>query len=151
MRSFILGVFFIPISASAIPGRAQWTLRFDTIRAHASALTGCYGTASYNYVLPDIETLRAHRQSLHDVADELHLGGFAWSYTADPKDAGRVLVMDLSDGDVHSAATVAESDSDRGLVFCLCRYTQLKNCSRMALPALGRPFYSETITVFPQP
>ena len=48
-------------SLEAVPGKAQFTVRFSQLQAHSSSLTGCYGTASYQYILPDVATLRAYR------------------------------------------------------------------------------------------
>ncbi len=127
---------------SAVPPETQWTLRLDELRKYSSAQAGCYGTASYHYVVPPIEYLKAFRSTLYEEAKKIGLEGFAWSRTLDPKDKLRLLVMDLESGKIFS---VAQNPffQPKGIVMCLCCSTKLKNCSRSHVPPLGRPFFAE--------
>ncbi len=137
-----LGLCVLAFSATAFAGRLQFSLRFDELRAHSSALTGCYGTASYQYILPTIQELKDHRDSLWNHAESHGLSGFAWSSTPDPRRRIHVYVLDLKSGKVESRPKLA-FPSPKGLVYCKCRRDDLYRCTPMALPALGRPFVSD--------
>lgn len=129
---------------------AQFTLRFKDARPHPSALTGCYGTASYAYQLPSVETLKTYRETLADQAKQQKLAGFAFSSERDPKDGTQALVVDLANGDVKSIPRHTDFANNRGLVFCQCKKTYLKHCAHGNLPALGHPFEA-TAKVKPSP
>jgi len=146
----LLGIFLTLVgSAEAVPGKAQFTIRFGETRAHSSALTGCYGTASYQYILPDVDTLRAYRESVAEAADEIGLRGFAWSVQVHPQDQSLAYGVDLETGKVVLKAKFGHGD--RGVVICLCRKSDLRNCTPSGLPPLGRPFQGGPITIDPLP
>ena len=135
------GIFGPNAFAAFLPAETQWTLRFGETRAYISAETGCYGTASYHYVVPRIEHLKEVRQALADEAKQFKLSGYVWSESRDLQNPGHLLALNLSDGSVSS---VDESDlSQQGIVFCICRRTKLQNCSQMALPSLGKNFIAK--------
>ncbi len=151
MRSLALIFVTLTTMASADPTQtASFTLRFKELRAHPSALTGCYGTASYEYRLPSVETLKLFRESLSDKAKDLKLSGFAFSSERDPNDGNLALAVDLASGDVKSVPRYTGFEGNRGLVFCECKKTYLKNCSHGNLPPLGHVF-DASVTVKPSP
>jgi len=149
-RFFLFGFLLISSAASAIPSRTQWSLRFKSSTGYASAEMGCYGTASYHYILPDVAILRAHRQALWEEADKLGLRGLAWTGVPDPAHPEHILAVDLASGQLVSLPELAYGEEDRALVFCLCRYTAMHHCTPQPLPALGRPFFSSVVTVEPE-
>lgn len=121
----------------------SWSLRFSEKVSRAEALTGCYGTASYSYVLPSVETVKAYRLGLKEKAGELE--GFAFTRD-ESQDHESALVVDLATGEVRTIPYVSD---DEGIAFCVCRasYTQARhtdgrpNCSYApALPPLGMTF-----------
>lgn len=124
------------------PATVQWSLRFNELRPHPAAMTGCYGTASYEYVLPSVKTLKEHREPLLKKAKEAKLSGFAFSRENSLKDPAHALVVDLKNGDVRSIPRYLGFGANKGIVFCQCRTTPLKNCSRSGVPVLGQPFFT---------
>lgn len=130
----------LTLGSALMAGEAQWTLRFNEARAYSSVLTGCLGTASYEYGIAPIARLQEFHAALKSKAAEHQLTGFAWSKTRDPQDAGAYLALDLASGEVISVPERGENGNPRGLVFCLCRYAGLRHCSRSAVPPLGEPF-----------
>ncbi len=134
---------FASTSLAGVNDLASWSLRFPEKVDHNRALTGCYGTASYNYVLPTVEYVKAFRETLSGKAGELT--GFA--FTREENQSHEPLVVNLQTGDV--ASIPFGSPDDEGVVFCLCRtdWTQSRhsdgrpNCSASrALPPLGDTF-----------
>jgi hypothetical protein len=144
-RAFLcFAVFGLSTLAQAgVDDLASWSLRFPEKVDHRQALTGCYGTASYNYVLPTVEYVKAYRRTLAEKAGELT--GFA--FTREENSRREPMVVDLQSGEVSSIPF--GSRDDEGVAFCLCRndYTQARyrdgrpNCSASAgLPPLGETF-----------
>lgn len=119
----------------------QWTWRFKEARDYASALTGCYGTASYRYVIPTIETLTEDRNALLKSARENELEGFIWTIST-AGDSEHRQVIDIKTGEVRKASIHGED----GIVLCQCREPLLKNCTPSNLPPLGQVF-----TIAPPP
>jgi hypothetical protein len=124
---------FLALALVAATGEArsriQWLDRFDELRPHSAALVGCYGTASYQYVLPSIDELVAHRASLPRDA-------FLWSATADARRPGNVLTFDAKTGAVTSRPKLG-FPSPKGRVLCKCRRDDLLHCTPTHLPPLG--------------
>ncbi len=134
---------FASFAFAGVNDLASWSLRFPEKVDHNQALTGCYGTASYRYVLPSIEYVKAYRRSLSEKAGELT--GFAFTREEDRN--RDPLVVNLQTGEVTSIPF--GSRDDEGLAFCLCRddWTQSRhsdgrpNCSPASqLPPLGDTF-----------
>lgn len=123
--------------------RIQWLDRFDMPRSHSAAQVGCYGTASYQYVLPTIEELAAHEAALPK-------GHFLWSSSRDARRPGNVLVWDP---DLHEARSVARVGfpSPKGRVVCRCRVDDLLNCTPTALPPLAPKIFWSYPSGYAQP
>jgi hypothetical protein len=137
-----------PAVADSVHDMASWTLRFGDKKTIRSALTGCYGTASYRYVLPPVSYVDAYIGSLRDAADAADLSGFVFTSTRD--DSDDYVVVDLATGE-RGTVSQAGSVNEKGIVMCLCdeRWTQSQdrdgrpNCSPMQLPPLGASFLVE--------
>ena len=121
----------------------QWTLRYSYVQTHIAAMSGCYGTAPYQYDLPSVAEVQAFRQTLNGIAYNFGVAGFAFTRESTP--ASEPLVVDLATGDVKNIPVILNS-TRQGAVFCICdqNYTQADNCSSMeGVPPLGEPFLAE--------
>lgn len=130
--------WMVMASAACAEDRTQWTLRFPEAREYASALVGCYGTASYEYVVPRVDYLTGFQPELKKMAEANGIDGYAWSIQAGEEDPEDRKVVDLKTGKVMTLP-----QTEKAYVLCLCRETNLENCSRSKVPALGKPFFAE--------
>ncbi len=122
-----------------------WMLRFDDVRAHRHMNTGCYGTASYGWVGPSINTLKKYRKSLLEYtkenADDFENNKLAWSMTKGSKAAHRIA-LNLETGVEEEIAEVFAQK--KAYVFCVCRYDALPDCDKTRGrlgPLDGRPSF----------
>lgn len=131
--------------AETVYDLASWSLRFDQVQTIRSALTGCYGTASYRYKLPSVAYVEAYRQSLLAKAESADLSGFVFTSTRDEK--RDYYVVDLKSGRKQVVSQTG-STAEKGIVMCLCssQWTHARdrdgqpNCSPSPLPPLGQTF-----------
>ena len=122
-----------------------WTLRFAEARGFRNVATGCLGTASYDYGMPDSELVAKFGKPLFDQLRDLKIETHtAWAEVDD-----EMKYIDLSDGSIHDPAisTIGPwpSADEKHLVLCPCR-SEYKNCGKLKdFPfPLGTPFVIES-------
>lgn len=126
--------------------RAQWTLRFAEAQGPATAVMGCLGTASYQYVQPSINDLKRFAHPLAGFAADKKIEGWIWSRTLGKEGGETRQLMNIRTGEIKTIDTL--ESSEKALVLCLCRNAALRHCTPMKLPPLGTVF--ETL-YWPEP
>lgn len=138
----------------------QFMLRYADEKSHWMMSSGCYSATGYAWQGPSIDTLKAHRTDLLELARN-HArvpeenGLWAWSMTQTP--GANRLAMDLETGSVmaiseglaipkirfneEGQAVVEEAAHRKALVICQCKAPDLKYCARNSRlgPLDGRP------------
>lgn len=129
---------FLGMSQVNLFGMEQFMLRFSEAKSHIHLQTGCYGTASYRWIGPSIDTLERHKHALKEHALQNGLNGIAWSSTKDSANPGHYFVFDLETEEAISTKQLPLTQN-KALVFCQCRNANLKNCNQSGLaPLAGR-------------